>query len=82
MPCACLDRAGIWIIGIYVVAVNQPAAFSDRRAKEQANGALLAREFPEGALVVCGSVHFSPWVQSATEIGRRRAFSSCESVPA
>ena len=60
MPCACLNRAGIWIIGIYMVTVHQPHTGTDHRAEEQANGALLARESPKGALVVDVLFHFAP----------------------
>ena len=60
MPCACLDRAGIGVIGIYMMTVNQPAALSNHRAEKQTNGALLARESPKGALVVDVLFHFAP----------------------
>jgi hypothetical protein len=49
-----LDGSRLGIFRVHMMPMNQPTAFTYRGAKEQANGALLAREPAPVAMVVGG----------------------------
>ncbi len=52
-----LDGAGVRIIGVGVMPVDQTPAWPDLYSEEQADGALLTRQLAEGTLVVNLSLH-------------------------